>query len=96
MVIYFDESSKFKNFIVPPGTWLYIYNIYSDAELVKLKVTVKEKLSANQSAFSKSLIFTRQDLIKFSQNSIFFPGGSIIEYDGIPVIVFCTIQTMAD
>ena len=95
LVICFDDSSTFKKFVVPSGTWLRIVNIYSEAEQAKLKVSVKEKLSANQSAFEKTFVFNRQDLVDFSLNGIFFPTGSIIEYDGVPVIIFCYLNQNA-
>ena len=94
LVICFDDSSVFKQFQVPYDTWLRIVNIYSEAEQVKLKVSVKEKLSANQSAFAKTLVFNRKDLMAFSLNGIFFPEGSIIEYDGVPVLIFCYLNQM--
>jgi hypothetical protein len=92
LVICFDDSSAFKKFEVPSGTWLRIVNIYSEAEQVKLKVSVKEKLSANQSAFVKTLVFNRKDLMAFSLNGIFFPAGSVIEYDGVPILIFCYLN----
>jgi hypothetical protein len=92
IVLNFDGKQEFQKFVVPSGRTLHIYNIYSDADVTKLKLTIRKRISANENGFTQSLTFSRLDRANFSREGLNLPEQSTIEYDGIPIIIFCQIE----
>jgi hypothetical protein len=92
LVLSFDEKMTYKKFIVPSDSYLRIDRIYSEAEIARLKIFVKENGTANQNELTQSLKFSRAERENFSEGGSFFlPKYSSIEYDGVPVTVFCIL-----
>jgi len=95
IVLNFDNAQEYNKFVVPDGRTLTIHSIYSDADTVKLKLTIMKRVItygvAGENGFTKSLTFTRLDRSNFTDRGLVLPERAIIEYDGVPVILFCTL-----
>lgn len=88
VIIRIDEAADYKRYEVPSDTFLAITGILSDAERTKLKISVSSHNGAHQTQYTKCWLLTRLDISNISQSEIFLPQYSIIEYDGVPAIIF--------
>jgi hypothetical protein len=92
IVLCFNESSTYKDFVVPPKMILYISRIYSESESMKLKLSVEGDVDVKQQKFTQCMTFSRAEFGNFSQNGIYLPERSRIEYDGTPLLIFCWLE----
>ncbi len=92
IVLSFNETSVYKKFVVPADSYLRINRICSESEMVNLKISVEANGSACQNKFSQTLTFNRAELERFSEGGVLYlPKYSSIEYDGVPVVIFCVL-----